>query len=403
MTNGFFTRDEVEDKKPRQRTIRACGACGLYKNCNSPKMEATGEGKRGILIIGEAPGSKEDREGTQLIGDAGMLFRRMLAKHGIDLDRDCRKINAVNCRPKKNRKTTPQEIDACRPSVMKEIKDFQPSLILLLGSAAIHSYLGHRKTKNLGGITKWRGARIPDRENNAWVCPMFHPSFLAYSKDVARVILKQDLKMAMKKVELCIPKFEDETQYVRTTKNPGTVDTYLRSILHKGTSPLSFDYETTGIKPHAEGHAIVTCAFSEGPKHAIAFPIMKQNIRMLRKVLKNSKIKKIAQNMKFEHAWTREILGTKTQGWLWDTMLASHIIDNRRGITGLKHQVFINFGLLGYDDKVAMYLEDEDDKEKNHNSFNKIDEANIDDVLLYNGLDALLTYKLWQKQKRRVA
>jgi len=389
-------------KKGGRAKTKTCLTCNLYKKCNSPKMEASGKGEKGILVIAEAPGAEEDRQGVQLVGKVGRDFEQRLANNGIDLHRDCRKINAINCRPPKNRTPKPDEIEACRWKVWKEIKDFKPKVILLLGTAAVHSFLGHRKPKNLGGITKWRGWQIPDRTVNAWVCPMFHPSFLNYSKDVAAVLFDRDLKMALKMVKKKFPKSKDEEQYVQTTKDPGTVDTYLRSILHKGTSPISFDYETTGIKPHAEGHKIVTCAISEGPKHAFAFPVMKQNKRMLRKVLKNKKIKKIAQNLKFEHTWSDVRLNAGVRGWLWDTMLASHILDNRRGITGLKFQVYVNFGLLGYDDKIAMFMEDEENKEKNHNTFNRILEANIDDVLLYNGLDALLTYKLWRKQRKKI-
>jgi len=73
-------------------------------------MGATGEGSKGILIIGEAPGVTEDEMGKQFVGESGQLLERYLKDYGIDLHKDCRLINAINCRPPANRTPTPREI-----------------------------------------------------------------------------------------------------------------------------------------------------------------------------------------------------------------------------------------------------------------------------------------------------
>ena len=69
-------------------------------------MPVTGEGRLKILILAEAPGEQEDAQNTQLIGPAGQVLRKTLAGFGVDLDRDCRKTNAVRCRPPGNRRPT---------------------------------------------------------------------------------------------------------------------------------------------------------------------------------------------------------------------------------------------------------------------------------------------------------
>jgi hypothetical protein len=80
-------------------------------------------------------------------------------------------------------------------------------------------------------------------------------------------------------------------------------------------------------------------------------------------------------------------------------MLAAHIIDNRFGVTGLKFQSYVRFGVLGYDDDVAPYL-----KAKDSNSVNRIMELaetkeGMRKLLLYNGIDSLMEYRLAVLQK----
>jgi len=124
---GFFDLAEIE-------TYPNCPACKLYENCLSPKMEIGGDGEKGILVVAEAPGADEDELGTQLVGDAGEHLSAMLERLGIDLHRDCWKVNAVNCRPPGNRTPKDNEIQACRPKVYEALRK-QPSVVLVLGSS----------------------------------------------------------------------------------------------------------------------------------------------------------------------------------------------------------------------------------------------------------------------------
>jgi len=133
---GFF---DIKEKKKDN-----CQLCGLYKNCLSPKMDYTGEGKKEILVIAEAPGKNEDEQGIQLIGKAGQKLRDELDYFGLDLDADCWKMNAIFCRPPNNRTPDNKEIGFCRPKVIKTIKKLKPKKILLLGKTAIISFFGVR-------------------------------------------------------------------------------------------------------------------------------------------------------------------------------------------------------------------------------------------------------------------
>ena len=405
MNGGFFTSTEAASSESLSR-MTGCGACGLYRHCLSPKMEATGKNEKGILVIAEAPGEEEDRKNKHLVGETGQFLRDKLRPMGIDLDRDCRKINAVNCRPPKNRTPTSQEIAHCRPRVWAEIATSKAHLILLLGNAAVESFLGHRWKKDLGGISKWRGWSIPDREVNAWVCPTFHPSYvqreIRANRSVVDAIFESDLRHAFRRLDRDTPKFLREQGLVERVTDPRRICTYLESLATFG-GPVALDYETTGLKPQAPGHRVVSCAFSTSGTSAFSFLLPKggPTISRLREVLQNPEIEKRAHNMKFEDTWSTVALQTPVNGWGWDSMLAAHVLDNRSGITSLKFQAYIHFGLIDYDSHIEPFLKSTDDNLVG-NGFNRIHEIPVDDLLTYGGMDSMLEFRLSEIQMKKM-
>lgn len=395
--SGFFKREEVGAGHQLPR-LTGCGACRLYKQCKSPKMEPTGKGEQGILIIAEAPGPTEDSKGV--MGDAGKFLSKKLQQYGINLDRDCRKTNSIICRPVDsdgdNRPPTSLEIECCRPNVWKEINRFKPRLILLLGHSAVNSFLGHRWRKDLGTITKWRGWAIPDRETNAWVVPMFHPNYILREEDknpaIAHVFNK-DLKLAVSLLHKPFPMFANEMNSVQIVDNQKELCQKLNGIL-EWKERIAFDYETTGLKPYRKGHKIVSCAICMDEITSFAFdmPGPGKALSLFRQIMIDPDVPKIAQNLKFEDNWTNVIVKCPVEGWEWDTMIATHLLDNREGITGLKFQSYVRFGLLDYSSHIEPFLVGSD--EKDSNSFNRILQAPRKELLIYNGIDALLEFKL---------
>lgn len=396
--SGFFTIEEFQKKSPKVMSVPGCGICKLHKGCRTPKMKPAGQGLKKILIIAEAPGEKEDSRGEQLIGKSGQRLRKILRKLGIDLDQDCRKINAVNCRPPDNRTPKNREIECCRPNLIKEIEKFQPKIIMPLGGIAIRSLLGHRWHRDLGGINKWRGWKIPDRELKSWICPTFHPAYVDIESNknpACELIFEKDTKSAIDCLREDFPTFKDESKQVEILTETPEVNQYLQHLLDNPPTMFAFDYETTGLKPQHSQHNIVTCAISTDPDKAVAFNLKNRSKPLLKQILSADHIKKIAANMKFEDLWTRTKLRTQIKGWLWDTMLAAHCLDNRPGITSLKFQAYVHYGLIDYDSHIEEYLKS---KEKHGNAFNRIYEADRNELLIYNGIDALLEHRLARKQ-----
>jgi uracil-DNA glycosylase family 4 len=179
---SFFSKEDVTSKSRPDGRVYSCASCGLYKNAKSPKMPLYGKGKRQILIIGEAPGEQEDRKGMPWQGKTGRRLERTLDALGIDLFKDCACINAVNCRPPENRTPGGYEIDCCRTVMLnKAIAEFKPKVVVLLGAAALQSFIGPRWKGDLGGVNKWRGFTIPDHDYNCWTLTTFHPSYVERS------------------------------------------------------------------------------------------------------------------------------------------------------------------------------------------------------------------------------
>ena len=197
--SGFFTSKEVKSVTRAKGKTYSCVSCGLYTKCNSPKMRPFGNFKKGILNIGEAPNETDDKYNKPWQSRYGKLLQKTYAKLGIDLFEDCLNINAVSCMPTndkgENRKPTNSEIDHCRRFVLRTIEKYKPRVIVLFGQIPLQSVIGYRWKNNLGSINKWRGWTIPDQDFQAWICPVFHPSFIEWSdKGVEQVVWEKDLK-----------------------------------------------------------------------------------------------------------------------------------------------------------------------------------------------------------------
>jgi len=389
MKKGFFSSSSFQTKEKILTTTR-CGLCGRYKNCKSPKMPPTGKGRKKILFIAEAPGAEEDRKNMQLVGPSGQFLRKHLKKMEVDLDKDCWKTNAVICFKKNNETPNKKVIEACRPNLMRTIKQYQPNVIVLLGKIAISSLISALWKTDEGVVNKWAGYSIPCQSLNAWIICTYHPAYLLRKNDkVLNRFFENHLRTALHKSKSKpwkkIPNYNNQIDIIM---NPLQA---VKEIEKIKDGPIAFDYETNCLKPEGKGTKLVSCSICWKGKKTIAFPMEKGVVTAVSRLLK-SPIPKIASNMKFEDRWTRTKLGHPVRNWLWDTMIAAHVIDNSPGVTSIKFQSFVFLGVESYNDVVKPFFESGKDR------FNRIHEIDLNDLLLYNGLDSLLEYKVAMKQ-----
>ena len=126
------------------------------------------------MLVGEAPGREEDRQGLPFVGRSGQLLDRMLA--AIGLDRTSVYIaNVVPWRPPGNRTPTPQETAACRPFIDRQIELASPEILICLGGAAAKELLA-----TSDGILRLRGKWRTFRAGQVTVRTMatLHPAYL---------------------------------------------------------------------------------------------------------------------------------------------------------------------------------------------------------------------------------
>ena len=121
-----------------------CTKCALSKGRHHVVF-GTGNLRAKLMLIGEAPGEEEDRQGIPFVGRAGQLLDKIL--EAIDFTREEIYIaNILKCRPPHNRDPNPDEIEQCLPYLQQQIQCIQPKLILILGRIAAHSLLGTQQS-----------------------------------------------------------------------------------------------------------------------------------------------------------------------------------------------------------------------------------------------------------------
>lgn len=398
--NGFFAVNDSTAKVPLS-LLPACGTCGLFRNCQSPKMKVYGQGRRNIMLIGEAPGRVEDEQGKPFRGASGQLAKETLRKFDVDMDRDCWIINAARCRPANNKLPT-KAIEHCRPLTIKDVTELKPEVIILLGGSAIKSLIGWVWKEDCGKPSRWDGWRIPCQQLNAWICPTWHPAYLlhknAYGREdegnaVRKLMFERHVGAACELEGRPWDTVPDYKSKVRIVYDPDEA-ARLIDAMAAGNKPVAFDIETSMVKPEHDDAFIHSASVSDG-KLSVAFPWHGAAIEAMKRFV-ISDVPKIGYNTKFESRWVKRKLGVWVNNWVWDGMLAAHVLDNRPDICGLAFQEFV---LLGHShkDEMSQWLRSE-----GSSTVNRIKEAPLDRILLYCGLDSLVEHKVAMKQAKQM-
>lgn len=396
---------ELAPSKQPQSTVPQCGKCGIYRqpHCLSPKMKPSGKGRRKILVVGEAPGAVEDKLGIQFEGPSGQVLQRALEKFGVDLREDCWATNSITCCPSEdNSIPTPKVIEWCRPNLLNTIRELKPEVIVLLGAIAVKSLLGWLWKEDTGLVSRWDGWCIPSQRLNAWVCPTWHPAAMLHGNvdgkqkenEVRQLFFESHLKAACElegRPWKEPPEFEDR---VRIIYDPEEAVEWIEGAIVDNES-VAFDYETTTLKPDSDKAEIVCCSISDGER-SIVYPWHGAAIRATSKLLR-SDIPKIGYSAKFEERHTWKALGHGVNNWIWDGMIAAHVLDNRPEITSLKFQAFVRLGVESWDDNIKPYLRSE-----GSNTSNRIREVDLSKIMFYCGLDSLYEWLVAEQQMKEM-
>jgi DNA polymerase len=168
------------------REASVCTKCKL-SGTRTQVVWGTGNPNADLMFIGEAPGRDEDVQGQPFVGRAGQLLTDII--RAMKLTRaDVYIANVIKCRPPENRNPEPDELEACRPFIRRQIELIKPKVIVTLGKFALQSLTdkAHAVSAARGQWTEYEGIKV---------MPTYHPAYLLRTPSA-----KKDVWNDMKKV-----------------------------------------------------------------------------------------------------------------------------------------------------------------------------------------------------------
>jgi DNA polymerase len=172
------------------KKMSACSQCALRAGCQRV-VPGAGSADADIMFIGEAPGKKEDETGHPFVGAAGKFLNEMLAL--INLRReDVYIANVVKCRPPENRDPLPEEVAACWPWLLEQIKIIRPKLIVTLGRHSMERFLPGQKISKLHGTLVIKTLEGIGQQH---FYALYHPAAALYNGSMREVLIKDFQKI----------------------------------------------------------------------------------------------------------------------------------------------------------------------------------------------------------------
>lgn len=421
----------------------ACQLCGLCKTRNNV-INGKGSPQAKIFLIGEWPGSPEDKSGNLLRGPIWNETSRILQAAGIPTS-DVFMSNVIRCVPKdhkqeKVRDPKKEEMDACAPYLDQEIKDINPTVIVPMGTWAIHRIFG-KKTS----ISSVRGQEIWSEKYNCKIMPVYHPMMLRRRPEYEGFTVEdfRRIRTSSQYREMTPQKLG---RYV-TADNEMLLDKIFTKL--SSVPAFSYDIETNSLE-FVNGK-VLCISFSWQEYTGVTIPLIKYNgrpetetysverkitkkingvktvvgtksiqkervkivdeytpywgdkqadvIKRLKGILNNEALK-IAHNGKFDNKFLLTDLSIVTNNFSFDTMLAHFLLDeNAEGMHGLKDCAWNFTDMGGYEEPLEKWF-----AENAKGAREKRNYAHVPPEMLYKyaAMDADCTFRLFKKFEPRI-
>lgn len=159
--------------------VRSCGRCPLAA-MRTHAVPGEGPLNAEVLLIGEAPGMNEDKQGRPFVGQSGQFLEELLAAAGLKRH-EVYICNVLKCRPPANRDPAPVEIDACRDYLDEQIDMVDPLVVVTLGRFSMAKWFPGQTISRIHGTVKLVEGRF--------VVPMFHPAAALHQQNLRSTIL----------------------------------------------------------------------------------------------------------------------------------------------------------------------------------------------------------------------
>lgn len=184
----------METLKDIEDEIRSCKRCELWMT-KTNYVPGEGNPNARIIFVGEAPGREEDKQSRPFVGNAGKYLTEVMQKFGLRRE-DVYITNVLKCRPPNNRDPKLEEIEACKPYLIRQLDVIRPDMIVCLGRHSANVIFNLFGLK-FSGISKVRGKVF---EAERWgkkikIVAIYHPAAVLY-----RPQLKEDFEKDFKRI-----------------------------------------------------------------------------------------------------------------------------------------------------------------------------------------------------------
>ncbi len=337
-----------------------CELCPLHEDAEHVCLMGSGKRSARVMLVGEAPGRREDEEHRAFVGPSGKLLDELLGEAGLKRS-DCYITNVNKCRPPNNRTPKKPEIKVCTETYLaKEIERVAPEVIVVLGNSALQGVLGK------SGIKKHRGSVVQLGDDGPQVLATLHPA-AGLRNPYMLPEIRADFQRLGRLIRGESEKLKTKIKVVRTKKQLAT----LRRIL-MNAEEIAWDLETytfdNGVRLKGKkvttnfqewrgpDLSVIACiSFSWEAGVAAVVPLWHEKtpwsdpeivLQFLKPAMERKDCKYIAHNGKFDCRWlaSRKIFCDLT----FDTMLAAHMLDENRS-KGLKPLSQVHLGVDAYD------------------------------------------------------
>jgi len=357
-----------------------CTLCPLSEHAQSVCLLGDGPVPSRVLLLGEAPGAREDDIAKPFSGAAGQYLDRVLSEVGLPRE-SVYITNAVRCRPVDNATPSKAQINACSVYMRRELEIVRPDYVLLLGNVAVQAIL------NTSGVMKLRGTSRK-LASGALAFVTVHPAAVLRNPALEGDF-RADLLTFARLVRGEERRPETETKLIQSSKGLAK----LCSMLAEVSNPIAFDVETGssnpnedegGLHPWSPQGVIHTVAFSWEPGKAFVVSLehpattwdipIERVYEALNIALAGKKM--VGHNLKFDLEWMAA-KGVNLYGH-FDTLSAIHLLEENRP-KGLKANSRTYLGAEEYEANISFGA----------------DATKLVKLAIYNGKDADYTLRLY--------
>jgi len=170
----------------------ACTLCGL-SGSRSRVVVGSGSLDASIVLVGEAPGRKEDETGLPFVGSAGKLLDRLLAEAGLGRD-DVFITNIVKCRPPGNRRPKRPEVEPCEPYLDEQLSIIMPRVVAPMGNSPLTYFQGrYGLPRRVVGDVHGEAFTVRESWGEVTLIPLYHPAAAIYNRRLLKE-LEEDMR-----------------------------------------------------------------------------------------------------------------------------------------------------------------------------------------------------------------